>query len=100
MYKIMVINEKNNSVTIGVDGRIVDQCMTSLEQLVNNCLSKNFSVTLDFAGVNYISEISVAKVRQFIEKGIKVINCSLYVEALIYVESIINGEKESQRSAG
>ena len=100
MYKIMIINEENNSVTIGVDGRIVDQCMTSLEQLVNNCLSKKFSVTLDFTGVNYISELSVDKIRQFIDKGIKIINCSLYVEALIYVESLINGEKESQRGTG
>lgn len=84
MIRITETYEDEKTVILRLDGKITDDWVADLKKL---CLryrdEKNRAVTLDFSGVTFINDEGVKMLESMMDKQVKIINCSLFVEALL-----------------
>ncbi len=92
MLRITEITEDDKTVRLRLDGKVVGTCVSDLKKL---CLhyrdEKNKTVVLDFSGVTFIDSKGVRMLKKIKNKRIRIINCSLFIEALL--SNLINNNK-------
>lgn len=92
MLRITEITEDDKTVTLRLDGKLISMCVSDLEKL---CLhyrdEKNKTVVLDFSGVTFIDSNGVRMLEKIKNKRIRIINCSLFIAALL--SNLINNNK-------
>ena len=93
MLKITETSEDEKMVTLRLDGKVIDAWVSDLEKL---CLhyrnEKNRIVVLDFLGVTFIDSKGVKMLEDIKDERIKIINCSLFIEALLH--TLISNNKQ------
>jgi anti-anti-sigma regulatory factor len=84
MLRITKIFEDNETVTLRLDGRLDQASMAELEENVREHRNGNSrSITLDFAGLLFVDDAGVELLRRVKDRRTRIINCSLFVKALI-----------------
>lgn len=84
MLKITETSEDDKTVTLRLDGKVVDIWIPDLER---QCLyhrdKENKTVVLDFSGVTFIDNKGVRMLEKIKDERIKIINCSLFIQSLL-----------------
>jgi len=93
MFRTTEISEDEKTATLRLDGKLVDAWVSDLEKL---CLryrdEKSKTVVLDFSGVTFIDNKGVRMLENIRDEKIKIINCSLFIQALLCKSKIDNKE--------
>jgi anti-anti-sigma regulatory factor len=91
MFRTTEISEDEKTVTIRLDGKLIDAWVSDLEKL---CMrykdEKNKTVVLDFSGVTFIDRNGLRMLENIKDEKIKIINCSLFIQALLHKFLICN----------
>ena len=95
MVKITETSGDEEVVTLRLDGKIVDAWVADLERL---CLhyrdEEHKSIVLDFSGVTFVDENGVSMLQRIKDSRIEIINCSLFIEALLH--NLVVGDQKSK----
>jgi anti-anti-sigma regulatory factor len=93
MFRTSETFEDEKTVTLRLDGRLIDAWVSDLEKL---CLhykdEKNKTVVLDFSGVTFIDNKGVRMLENIKDEKISIVNCFLFIKALLCKSKI--GDKE------
>jgi len=93
VIRITEISESADSVTLKVEGRIVFEWVTTLQQHCLKWLQGKREVLLDFSGVTYIDLNGVAMLKRMISPKLRLINSSALITELLNGNSS-HGEEE------
>ncbi len=84
MLRITEISADEKSVTLRLDGKVVNTSLSDLERL---CLhyrnDENKNVVLDFSGVTFMNNEAVEMLKRIKNQRIKIVNPSLFIETLL-----------------
>ena len=94
MLRITEISESADSITLKVEGRIVSEWITVLEQECSKWLHAKSEVLLDFSGVTFIEHSGVAMLERIASPRLQLMNCPTLINELLHGNS---GEKEIDR---
>ena len=83
MFRISEISENVDSVTLKVEGRIVFEWVTTLQQHCLKWHQGKREVLLDFSGVTYIDLNGVAMLKRMVSSSIRLINCPALITELL-----------------
>jgi ABC-type transporter Mla MlaB component len=83
MLKISQAGTPNHSVTLKLEGRVVGPWVEELRRICEPLLAENRILKLDLAEVSYADADGVATLNSFKSRGVKLNNCSPFVEQQI-----------------
>lgn len=84
MLRIEKIKTDKRSVTLKLDGKIEGIYLDELEGICTCLLAEGGkTVTLDFSGVSFIDDESVAMLTKMKDGKLKIINCSPFIRTLL-----------------
>ncbi|MEW6734606.1 MAG: STAS domain-containing protein [Acidobacteriota bacterium] len=90
MLRITETTSDEETITLLLEGRIIDQW---IDEICNQCranLSQQRKVILDFSGVRFVDERGIEALKELINDRIQLIGCSLFLSQLL------NSAKENQ----
>lgn len=94
MLRITEISEIADSVTLKVEGRIVSEWVTVLEQECLKWLRAKPEVLLDFSEVTFIDHNGVAMLKRIASANLRLINCPALIHEMLNGN---NNQKEIDR---
>ena len=83
MLKISQTGTPNHSVTLKLEGRVVGPWVGELRRICEPLLAEDRALKLDLAEVSYVDEEGVIALNSFKSRGVKLKNCSPFVEQQI-----------------
>ncbi len=83
MLRITEISESADSVTLKVEGRIMSEWITVLEQECLKWLRAKPEVLLDFSEVRFIEHNGVAMLKRIASPNLRLINCPALIDMLL-----------------
>jgi hypothetical protein len=83
MLKISQTGTPNHSVTLKLEGRVVGPWVGELRRVCEPLLAEECALRLDMAEVSYVDAEGVAALNGFKSHGVKLKNCSPFVEQQI-----------------
>jgi hypothetical protein len=83
MLKISQTGTPNRSVTLKLEGRVVGPWVGELCRICEPLLAEDRALNLDLAEVSYVDEEGVTALNRFKSGGVKLKNCSPFVEQQI-----------------
>ena len=83
MLKISETGTPNHSVTLKLEGRVVGPWVGELRRICEPLLAEDRALKLDLAEVSYVDEEGVIALNSFKSRGVKLKNCSPFVEQQI-----------------
>lgn len=93
MFRITETFEDKKTVTLRLDGKLIDTWVSDLEKLCLHCKNeKNKTVVLDFSGVTFIDSKGVRMLENIKDEKVKITNCSLFIQTLLRKLVISNRE--------
>ena len=92
MLRITETSVDEKTVTLRLDGKVISATLSDLEKL---CLHfrdrENKTVLLDFSGVTFMNNAGVKMLKRIKDERIKIVKASLFIETLLRIEGINNG---------
>jgi len=83
MLKISQTGTPNHSVTLKLEGRVVGPWVEELRRICEPLLAEDRALKLDLAEVSYVDAEGVLTLNRFKSRGVKLNNCSPFVEQQI-----------------
>ena len=83
MLKISAAGTPNHSVTLKLEGRVVGPWVEELRRVCDPILNDGRALKLDLAEVSYVDVEGIATLNSFQARGVKLKNCSPFVEQQI-----------------
>ena len=83
MLKISQTGTPNHSVTLKLEGRVVGPWVGELRRICEPLLAEDRALKLDLAEVSYVDEQGVSALNSFKSRGVKLKNCSPFIEQQI-----------------
>jgi ABC-type transporter Mla MlaB component len=83
MLKISQTGTPNHSVTLTLEGRVVGPWVGELRRICEPFLAEDRDLKLDLTEVSFADAEGVAALNQFKSRGVKLKNCSPFVEQQI-----------------
>jgi ABC-type transporter Mla MlaB component len=83
MLKISQTATPKPSVTLKLEGRVVGPWVAELRRICDPLMSEQSQLKLDLADVSYVDVDGVATLTDFQSRGVKLNNCSPFVEQQI-----------------
>lgn len=83
MLKISQAGTPNHAVTLKLEGRVVGPWVEELRRIGEPFLAENRTLQLDLTEVAYADAEGVATLNHFKARGVKLKNCSPFVEQQI-----------------
>lgn len=87
MLKISQAGAPNHSVTLKLEGRVVGPWVEELRRICEPFLAEDRALKFDLAEVSYVDAEGVATLNGFKARGVKLKNCSPFVEQQIKVSN-------------
>jgi len=87
MLKISEAGGPSHSVTLKIEGRVIGPWVEELCRICGPLLAEERSVTLDLAEVSYADTEGIAALNSFKSSGVKLANCSPFLEQQIKVSN-------------
>lgn len=94
MLRITEISESADSITLKVEGRIVSEWVTVLEQECLKWLRTKPEVLLDFSEVKFIEHNGVVMLKRIASPNLRLINCPALIKEMLNGN---NSQKEIDR---
>lgn len=95
MLRITEIVEDDKTIQLRLDGKLVEAWVSDLEE---RCLhyrdEKNKTIVLDLSGVTFIDNQGIKMLEKIKDGRIKIVNCSLFIEALLQNLMFSNQEQK------
>lgn len=88
MLRITQIGESPSLATLKVEGRIVSNWVSVLEEESLRWLQEKQAVVLDFSNVSFIDRQGVEALRRLRAGAVRIINCSSLIEDLLNGEEV------------
>ena len=83
MLKISQTGTPNQSVTLKLEGRVVGPWVNELKRICEPLLAEERALGLDLAEVSFADPEGVATLNSFKSRGVRLNNCSPFVEQQI-----------------
>lgn len=83
MFRLTRMAENNESITLKVEGRIVEPWVRELKRECDSSLKERDLVILDLSGVNFIDETGIQNFKRMIGNRIKLVGCSPFLSKLL-----------------
>jgi len=83
MLKISQTGTPNHSITLKLEGRVVGPWVAELRRICGPLLEEQSQLKLDLTDVSYVDGDGVATLTDFQSRGVKLDNCSPFVEEQI-----------------
>jgi ABC-type transporter Mla MlaB component len=83
MLKISQTGPSNHSVTLKLEGRVVGPWVAELRRICEPLMGEQSHLKLDLADVSYVDLEGVATLTDFQSRGVRLNNCSPFVEQQI-----------------
>jgi len=83
MLKISEAETANCSATLKLEGRVIGPWVVELRQTCEKLLTEGRALMLDLTEVSYVDADGVAALTGFKSRGVKLKNCSSFVEQQI-----------------
>jgi ABC-type transporter Mla MlaB component len=83
MLKISQSGTPNHSVTLKLEGRVVGPWVAELRRICEQLMDEQSQLKLEMADVSYIDGDGVAVLTELQSRGVKLNNCSPFVEQQI-----------------
>ena len=83
MLKISQTGNPNHSVTLKLEGRVVGPWVVELQRVCEPLLAEDRKLKLDLADVSYLDGEGVAVLTHFKSRGVRLNNCSPFVQQQI-----------------
>jgi hypothetical protein len=83
VLRITEISESAGFVTLKVEGRLVSEWITVLEQKCLKWLQAKPEVPLDFSGVTFIEHNSLAMLKRIASPNLRLINCTALINEML-----------------
>jgi hypothetical protein len=83
MLKISQAGTPNHSITLKLEGRVVGPWVEELRRICEPLLAEDRALKLDMTEVSYADAEGVATLNSFQARGVKLKNCSPFVEQQI-----------------
>jgi ABC-type transporter Mla MlaB component len=80
MLKISQAGHPNQTVTLKVEGRVVGPWVEELRRICDSMVIDQRELHLDLADVSYVDADGVATLTDFKSRGVKLENCSAFLE--------------------
>ena len=87
MLRISKVYENPSGVKLKLEGRIVSEWVSILEEKILECLKKNKKLLLDFSELRFVDKHGVEMLRRMPFEKIEIINCPGFIEELLKEES-------------
>ncbi len=95
MLRITELSKDDKSVTLRLEGKVVDAWIPDLERM---CLyhrdEKNKTIVLDFSGVTFIDNHGLRILKKIKDNRVVIVNYSLFIEALLDVNKLISSNRK------
>lgn len=82
MLRIEEKKTGSKNITLKLDGKIETAYIEELKAICLNLMKKG-RLTLDFQGVSYMDEESIAMLAKLSDRKLKIINCSPFISVLL-----------------
>ncbi len=83
MLRITKLAENPTTTTLKVEGRIVEEYVSVLEEEILRTVQKSQWVVLDFSEVKFVDDSGVRMLNKLTIENVKIINCSLLIRDLL-----------------
>ncbi len=99
MLRITEIPSDGKTIVLRLDGRVTGDWVSALEKTsLHHRGENNETVLLDFGGVTFIGDRGVRMLERIKDEHIKIINCPLYIKALL--RKLIIADEDKNGKAG
>ena len=83
MLRIDQVYENFSSVKLKLEGTLVGEWVSLLEQKILECLENNKKVLLDFSKLRFVDEHGMEMLRRMPPEKIEITNCPRFIEELL-----------------
>ena len=83
MLRISKVYENPSGVNLKLEGRIVSEWVSILEEQILECLKKNQKVLLDFSELRFVDEHGMEMLKRMPTEKIEITNCPKFIEELL-----------------
>ena len=83
MLRISKVYENPSGVKLKLEGRIVSEWVSILEEKILECLKKNKKLLLDFSELRFVDEHGMEMLRRLPPEKIAITNCPRFIEELL-----------------
>ena len=83
MLKISEAQSANRTATLKLEGRVIGPWVDELRQICEKLLTEGRALMLDLSNVSYVDTDGVVALTSFKSRGVKLRNCSSFVEQQI-----------------
>jgi hypothetical protein len=83
VLRISKVYENPSGVKLKLEGRIVSEWVSILEEKILECLKKNKKLLLDFSELRFVDKHGVEMLRRMPFEKIEIINCPGFIEELL-----------------
>ena len=83
MLRISKLCENPSGLRLKLEGRIVSEWVSILEEQILECLKKTQKVLLDFSELRFVDKDGVEMLRRMPSEKIEIINCPGFIEEFL-----------------
>ena len=84
MFKITKTKEHDNSISLRMDGKLVEEWLSEFEKLYLKIKSEDYKrIIIDLSGVSFIDNNGIDFIEKIKDETIDIINCSPFIESLL-----------------
>src|SRR4029077_9766424 len=83
VLRISKLCENPSGLRLKLEGRIVSEWVSILEEQILECLKKNQKVLLDFSELRFVDKDGVEMLRRMPSEKIEIINCPGFIEEFL-----------------
>ncbi len=83
MLRIDKVYENLFTVKLKLEGTLVGEWVSLLEQKILECLASNKNVLLDFSELRFVDEPGMQMLRRMPPEKIEITNCARFIEELL-----------------
>ena len=83
MLRISKLCENPSGLRLKLEGRIVSEWVSILEEQILECLKKTQKVLLDFSELRFVDKHGVEMLRRMPSEKIEIINCPGFIRELL-----------------
>lgn len=77
-----IVNHPDESI-LRLEGKIMGEWVTELQQVAHSYLQKNTKLTLDFQHVDFVDAAGIQALKGLTARGVKIVNCSGFLKQLL-----------------
>lgn len=83
MLRITALSDDGRTVRLKVEGRLVGDWVSALDQACGSCLSQQKTIILDLSEVSFLDRRGTKALKALLKERVRIVRASLLVQALL-----------------